>query len=56
MDRGEDEHFVAECPSLPGGLGQGRTRQEAFRNIRETTEDYFAALREDGLPVASAEV
>jgi len=31
---GEDGWFVAEVPSLPGCISQGRTRAEARRNIR----------------------
>jgi len=26
---GEDGYFVAECPSLPGCISQGKTREEA---------------------------
>ena len=32
---GEDDWIVAECPSLPGCVSQGRTKQEAIANIRE---------------------
>lgn len=32
---GEDGWFVAELPSLPGCISQGRTRAEAITNIRE---------------------
>jgi predicted RNase H-like HicB family nuclease len=45
---GEDGFWVAECPSLPGCLSQGRTRSEAIANIREAIEAYVAALDEDG--------
>jgi hypothetical protein len=31
----EDGVFVAEVPTLPGCLSQGRTRAEAIANIRE---------------------
>jgi predicted RNase H-like HicB family nuclease len=48
---GEDEFWVAECPSLPGCVSQGKTREEAITNIREAIEGYVAALREDGLPI-----
>lgn len=47
---GEDGYWVAECPSLAGCIGQGRTRQEAVVNIKEAIEGYIAALEEDGLP------
>ena len=48
---GEDGHWVAECPSLPGCISQGETREQAILNIREAVEGYIAALDEDGLPV-----
>jgi len=48
---GEDGYWVAECPSLPGCISQGRTKEEAIHNIREAIEVYVAALEEDGLPV-----
>ena len=48
---GEDGYWVAECPSLPGCISQGRTREEAIVNIKEAVEDYIAVLEEDGLQV-----
>ncbi|MEO6568187.1 MAG: hypothetical protein ABIO94_05445 [Opitutaceae bacterium] len=33
--RDENGVWVAECPSIPGGVSQGRTKTEAQRNIRE---------------------
>ena len=46
---GEDGYWVAECPSLPGCVSQGRTREETIKNIREAIQGYIAALEEDGL-------
>ncbi|HEX9735580.1 MAG TPA: type II toxin-antitoxin system HicB family antitoxin [Thermoanaerobaculia bacterium] len=48
---GEDGFWVSECPSLPGCISQGTTREEAIRNIREAIDVYIEALEEDGLPV-----
>jgi predicted RNase H-like HicB family nuclease len=48
---GQDGFFVAECPSLPGCVSQGGTREEAIANIREAIRGYIAALEDDGLPV-----
>lgn len=48
---GEDKYWVAECPSLPGCISQGRTKEEAIANIREAIQGYVAALEEDNLPV-----
>lgn len=49
--RGEDNYWVAECPSLPGCLSQGKTKEEAIANIREAIRGYIAALEEDKLAV-----
>ncbi|HEY5550486.1 MAG TPA: type II toxin-antitoxin system HicB family antitoxin [Opitutaceae bacterium] len=48
---GEDGMWVVECPSLPGCISQGATREEAVANIKEAIEGYIAALKDDGLPV-----
>ena len=48
---GEDGFWVVECPSLPGCISQGQTKQEALENIREAIDLYVESLREDGLSV-----
>jgi predicted RNase H-like HicB family nuclease len=48
---GEDGFWVAECPSLPGCISQGETKETAIKNIREAIEGYILALQEDGLAV-----
>ena len=48
---GEDGYWVVECPSLPGCISQGRTREEAVANIQEAIRGYIAALEQDHLPV-----
>jgi predicted RNase H-like HicB family nuclease len=48
---GEDGYWVAECPSLPGCISQGKTKEEAIANIREAIAGYIEALQEDGLPI-----
>lgn len=48
---GEDGFWVAECPSLPGCVSQGETREATVANIREAIEGYVLALQDDGLPV-----
>ncbi len=48
---GDDGYWVAECPSLPGCVSQGDTREQAIANIREAINGYIAALQEDHLPV-----
>ena len=48
---GEDGYWVAECPSLPGCISEGKTKEEAIANIKEAIEAYVAALETDGQPV-----
>lgn len=48
---GEDGFWVAECPSLPGCVSQGESRESAVTNIREAIEGYVLTLQDDGLPV-----
>ena len=42
---------MAECPSLPGCISQGGTKEEAITNIKEAIEGFNVALEEDGLSV-----
>jgi len=46
---GEDGYWVVECPTLPGCISQGKTREEAIQNIRQAIDVYIAALEEDNL-------
>jgi predicted RNase H-like HicB family nuclease len=48
---GEDNFWVAECPSLPGCISQGETKELAITNIKEAIRLYIEALEEDNLPV-----
>ncbi|MCK5595601.1 type II toxin-antitoxin system HicB family antitoxin [bacterium] len=48
---GEDGYWVAECPSLPGCVSQGKTKEKAIENIKEAVEGYVVTLEEDGLQV-----
>ena len=49
--RGEDGYWVAECPSLPGCLSQGETKEAAIANIKEAIQGYIASLEQDNLPI-----
>ena len=49
--RGEDGYWVVECPSPPGSVSQGKTKEEAVVIIKEAIRGYVAALEEDGLPI-----
>lgn len=46
---GEDGYWVVECPSLPGCISQGKTKEEAIINIKEAIRGYIKSLQEDGI-------
>ena len=52
----EDGKWVATCPSLPGCLSQGGTREETIENVKEAIAAYVEALELDGLPVPAAKL
>ena len=51
IEQDEDGVFVAECPSLPGCISQGATRDEAVANIKDAVAGYFESLRTHNEPI-----
>jgi predicted RNase H-like HicB family nuclease len=49
--RDEDGVFIAECPSIPGCISQGKTEQEAEDNIREAIKECLEVRAEKGMPL-----
>jgi antitoxin HicB len=47
----EDGMFIAHCPSLPGCVSEGATRDEAMRNVQDAIAGYVASLRKHGEPI-----
>ncbi len=41
VEKGEDGYFVAHCPSLKSCWSQGKTKEEALKNIQEAIELYL---------------
>ena len=41
VEEGENGYFVAHCPSLKSCWSQGKTVEEALKNIREAIELYL---------------
>jgi predicted RNase H-like HicB family nuclease len=35
VDRDEGGIWMVECPSIPGCVGQGKTREEALENVKD---------------------
>jgi len=44
----EDVYVVAEVPSLPRRVSQGKSREEALANVREVIALHEEVLRERG--------
>jgi predicted RNase H-like HicB family nuclease len=51
IEQDEDGMFVAEVPSLPGCVSQGKTRAEALKNIQEAIEVYLDSLKAHNEPI-----
>lgn len=51
IEQDEDGMFVAEVPSLPGCISQGKTRAEALTNVKEAIEGYLASLNDHDEPI-----
>ena len=51
IDRDEDGVWVAECPSIPGCVSQGDTKDEAIANIREAIQLCIEVRAEEGMPL-----
>ena len=50
----EDGVFIAECPSIPGCLSQGKTEKEAIKNIRDAIKECLEVRAEKGMPLSVA--
>jgi predicted RNase H-like HicB family nuclease len=51
LDRDEDGMWVVECPSIPGCVSQGKTKDEALENIKEAIGLCLEVRAEIGLPL-----
>ncbi len=44
----EDEAFIAEVPELPGCMADGKTYQEALRNVEIIISEWIVTAKELG--------
>jgi len=51
IEQDEDGVFVAECPTLPGCISQGNSREEALVNIQDAIKGYLESLRKHDEPI-----
>ena len=56
LEKGEDGFIVAHCPSLKGCWSQGKTEQEAIKNIKEAIALYLEPDPKDVKPSADHKV
>ncbi len=50
LEKNEDM-YVAECPTLPGCISQGKTRVEAIKNVKDAIKGYLISLKKHNEPV-----
>jgi predicted RNase H-like HicB family nuclease len=51
ISRDEDGVWIAECPSIPGCVSQGTTRDEAIRNVQDAIKTCLEVRAEKGMPL-----
>lgn len=51
IEQDDDGIFVADVPSLPGCISQGKSRNEAVENIKEAIEGYLESLKKHNEPI-----
>lgn len=54
ITRDEDGMFIAECPSIPGCISQGKTEEEAQLNIQDAIKQTLTVRAEMGMPLTIA--
>jgi predicted RNase H-like HicB family nuclease len=54
LQRDESGMIVAECPSIPGCVSQGKTEDEAVANVREAIRACLEARAASGMPLTVA--
>jgi len=50
LDRDEDGVWVAQCPSIPGCVSQGSTKDEAIDNVRDAISGCLQTRAELEMP------
>lgn len=54
MFQDEDGVFIAECPSIPGCVSQGRTEAEAEKNVEDAIRECLEVRSDKGMPLTVA--
>ena len=48
LERDEDGWYIVECPAIPGCVSQGRTEEEAIKNIKDAIVECLKARVQEG--------
>ncbi|MCC6328518.1 MAG: type II toxin-antitoxin system HicB family antitoxin [Acidobacteria bacterium] len=51
IERDEDGVWIVECPSIPGCVSQGCTKEEAVENIKDAIKVCLEVRAERGMPL-----
>ncbi len=51
IESDEDGVWIVECPSIPGCVSQGTTKNEAIENIKDAIKVCLEVRAEKGLPL-----
>ncbi|MCI0364833.1 MAG: type II toxin-antitoxin system HicB family antitoxin [Phycisphaerales bacterium] len=51
IEQDEDGKFIASCPTLPGCVSDGVTRDDAVHNMKDAIEGYLTSLAKSGDPI-----
>ena len=51
LERDEDGIWIAECPSIPGCVSQGETKDEAIINVGDAIRACLEVRAERGMPL-----
>jgi predicted RNase H-like HicB family nuclease len=51
IDRDEGGVWVVECPSIPGCVSQGATKDEALENVKDAIRLCLEVRAERGMPL-----
>ena len=55
IQQDEDGVFIAKCPSLPGCISEGKTREEVLVNIKDAMHGYLQSLKKHNESLPSVE-
>ena len=51
IEQDEDGMFISECPTIPGCVSQGKSREEAVINIKDAIKECLEVRVKRGMPL-----